>query len=127
MALILSLQCFLANLRYQSLFSVHYLEATILLFELLHSFHERGIHANKFKPLQAFLLKYFFCAVDEMLSEDPTFQLFTCSASQKVIDGFRDRYGDALVLYPSIRSEFGEMHANHSENKGIQFPGKNWG
>ena len=49
MALVLSLQCFLANLRYQSLFGVHLLEATILLLELLHPFHERGIHAAKFR------------------------------------------------------------------------------
>jgi len=69
----------------------------------------------------------FFRAIDERLSEDPTSTLFLCSDSQKVIDGFSDRYGDAFVLYPSIRSDFGEMHANHCENKGIQFPRKKLG
>ncbi len=69
----------------------------------------------------------FFDQADRILSLMPDAGVFVCSDSQPVIDVVRDRYGDKVVDYPAIRSEFGEMHAGHPENQGQSFPPKRLG
>ncbi|MEO0344011.1 MAG: hypothetical protein AAF198_11305 [Pseudomonadota bacterium] len=64
----------------------------------------------------------YFDQTDRLLKIAPDAGIFVCSDSQPVIDRVRDRYGSKVVDYPAIRSEFGEMHANHPENKGERFP-----
>jgi len=39
-----------------------------------------------------------------------------------VIRRVKQVYGDKVITYNSTRSEFGEMHADHSENNGKEFP-----
>ena len=45
MALPLSLERFFADLRDQSLLSVHFLQTPVLVFEFLHALHQGSIHA----------------------------------------------------------------------------------
>ena len=51
--LVLFLQSLLANLRFDPLFATHLLELTILLM-LLHTLHQRRIHANAFSTVRPF-------------------------------------------------------------------------
>ena len=39
---------FLANLRYQSFFGVHFLQSAVLVFEFLQALHERSVHTTEF-------------------------------------------------------------------------------
>lgn len=48
MALQLSLQRFLADLRFDALFSIHLLELTIFIFQLFQARHQGCIHAAEF-------------------------------------------------------------------------------
>ena len=63
----------------------------------------------------------FFKQTDEVLRLLPNAGIFTCSDSSAVIAAVQERYGDQVVIYPAQRSEFGEMHANHSANAGQNF------
>ena len=63
----------------------------------------------------------FFDAVDRILQGNPAAKIFACSDSELVIRKILSRFGDRVVLWPSHRSEFGEMHANHPANSGLNF------
>ena len=65
----------------------------------------------------------YFQNVNETLKHHPNSQIFICSDSEKVIRRVSQEYGDKVISYHSTRSEFGEMHANHPKNKGMQFSG----
>ncbi|MGA1134076.1 MAG: hypothetical protein ACO31I_17775, partial [Prochlorotrichaceae cyanobacterium] len=49
-------------------------------------------------------------------------QVFVCSDSSLVIDKVKKEYGDRVIVYEATRSPFGEMHANHDQNAGAEFP-----
>ena len=63
----------------------------------------------------------FFNALDERLARSPDAQILACSDSAVVVHEIITRYGERVVNYDAIRSEFGEMHANHPENRGTKF------
>ena len=63
----------------------------------------------------------FFEPIDNLLVQHPEAKVFVCSDSQNVIDHTVDVYGEQAITYDSSRSEFGEMHANHPQNKGLDF------
>lgn len=63
----------------------------------------------------------FFGAVDCILSEHPTARIFACSDSAAVMRSIVVRYGNRVMSWPALRSEFGEMHTSHPKNKGQIF------
>jgi len=63
----------------------------------------------------------YFNAVDKYLEKTPSAKIFACSDSQAVIDYIEQVYGDRVITYTSLRSDFGEMHADHPENVGLRF------
>ena len=63
----------------------------------------------------------FFEAVDRIAQDNPVAKIFACSDSEAVIRQIITRFGDRVVLWPAQRSEFGEMHANHPQNSGLNF------
>lgn len=63
----------------------------------------------------------FFAQVDAVVQQMPDAGILACSDSSQVIDAILARYGDRVVLWPAMRSAFGEMHADHPENTGISF------
>jgi len=63
----------------------------------------------------------FFDPVDELLQRHGTAKVLICSDSQDVIDHTVGVYGDRVITYDASRSEFGEMHANHPKNAGLEF------
>jgi len=63
----------------------------------------------------------FFDPVDKLLKQHPGARVLVCSDSQDVIDHTVKVYGDRIITYNACRSEFGEMHANHPKNKGLEF------
>lgn len=71
--------------------------------------------------------KSFFAELDKQLAKMPNSKLFLCSDSENVIKRFELEYKSQLITYPSTRSDFGEMHANHPENSGKVFPKKKLG
>lgn len=63
----------------------------------------------------------FFAQTDEALRLLPSAQIFVCSDSSTVIEHVQERYGERVISWNAQRSPFGEMHAHHSENKGLEF------
>jgi hypothetical protein len=63
----------------------------------------------------------FFRHADQSLRLLPEAGIFACSDSSRVIEAIVSRYGERVVCWPAIRSEFGEMHASHPANEGITF------
>jgi len=63
----------------------------------------------------------YFSAVDLQLKTHPNAKIFVCSDSQTVIDQVNQTYGERVISYPSARSAFGEMHADHAKNAGLIF------
>lgn len=63
----------------------------------------------------------FFAQTDEALRLLPSAQIFVCSDSGTVIEHVQERYGERVISWNAQRSPFGEMHAHHSENKGLEF------
>ena len=59
--------------------------------------------------------------LEQHLQFYPDASIFVCSDSQTVIDEIRHRYTDKVIVYPSSRSDFGEMHARHKNNAGLDF------
>lgn len=64
----------------------------------------------------------YFSSVNRILDKYPTSKIFICSDSEIVINKVFEEYPNRVIFYDSTRSAFGEMHANHIENKGIVFP-----
>jgi len=64
----------------------------------------------------------YFASVNSALQIYPEAKIFVCSDSEMVIRRVQKQYGGRVITYDSTRSEFGEMHANHSENNGTIFP-----
>jgi len=61
----------------------------------------------------------YFKYVDEQLQRQPDSKIFACSDSDFVISEIENKYGNKLITYNAIRSEFGEMHDhNHPKNVG---------
>jgi hypothetical protein len=92
--------------------------------------HLRGLGRNHGGALQMrakgqsqFEIDYprFFKFIDHRLVQQPEMKIFVCSDSQIVIDRVYDHYGDIVISYSASRSEFGEMHANHQNNQGLDF------
>ncbi len=72
--------------------------------------HSNSVNYERyFQPVNAALLKY------------PDAKILACSDSQEVIDHIIEVYGERTITYESTRSAFGEMHANHTQNKGLTF------
>lgn len=65
----------------------------------------------------------FFNAVDGIMEGRKDARIFACSDSLSVMRAIIDRYGSRVIFWPALRSEFGEMHANHPANAGQHFPG----
>lgn len=63
----------------------------------------------------------FFQQTDEALRLLPDAGILACSDSSDVIDAVLKRYGERVVVWPALRSTFGEMHANHKKNNGLTF------
>lgn len=63
----------------------------------------------------------FFTQTDYALKLVPEAGIFACSDSNTVIEAIVARYGGRVVTRPALRSRFGEMHANHAENNGLNF------
>jgi len=63
----------------------------------------------------------YFNAVDAALAQRPAAAVLVCSDSCMVIAAARQRYGQRLVVYQAQRSQFGEMHAGHPQNRGMTF------
>ena len=92
--------------------------------------HLRGLGRNRGGALQmrkqgqsTFGIDYgrFFSAVDKKLEENQHMKLFVCSDSQDVIDHTVQVYQDRVITFSASRSAFGEMHANHQNNLGLDF------
>ncbi|MGI9373476.1 MAG: hypothetical protein ACR2OJ_13355 [Hyphomicrobiales bacterium] len=66
-------------------------------------------------------LEPYFKQVDEALRILPDGGIFACSDSNKVIEEIQIRFGDKVIVYPAQRSDFGEMHTNHAQNRGLIF------
>ena len=64
----------------------------------------------------------FFEQVEVALRLLPEAGIFACSDSSLVIADIVSRFGDRVLTWPAIRSEFGEMHAGHAANAGQSFP-----
>ena len=77
----------------------------------------RGKHA----PDGTVPMELFFESVDKRLNDSKNTKIFACSDSSVVIDEVKAKYGDRVITYAAIRSEFGEMHAGHKENNGQIF------
>lgn len=68
-------------------------------------------------------LKPFCAVVDQEINTHPNALIFVCSDSSAVISSITTRYGERVVYWPALRSEFGEMHAQHPNNRGQTFSG----
>lgn len=67
-------------------------------------------------------LELYFSLLDQALQSRPEAGIFACSDSSQVIAAIQQRYGRRVVTFDATRSTFGEMHANHPENRGQNFP-----
>lgn len=76
---------------------------------------------QRFGSAQDVPVEVFFQQTDEALRLLPNARIFACSDSSKVMDAIQQRYGTRMVSWPALRSEFGEMHANHTANTGQSF------
>lgn len=63
----------------------------------------------------------YFKAVNNALEARPSARILVCSDSSEVIERTRHAYGERVISYAASRSEFGEMHADHPENEGLEF------
>jgi len=77
---------------------------------------------KKLAPESGVPFSLYFNSVNRALEENPDSKIFVCSDSELVIRQVQQEYGDRVICYNSTRSEFGEMHASHPENKGAVFP-----
>ena len=62
----------------------------------------------------------YFDAINRALTSN-TSQILVCSDSSVVIERAQMEFGDRVLTYTASRSKFGEMHANHRENRGQEF------
>jgi len=65
--------------------------------------------------------------ISEALKRMPKAKLFICSDSAKVIAKMQERFNEKVVCFDALRSEFGEMHAGHRQNRGLVFPPRTLG
>jgi len=63
----------------------------------------------------------FFKQVDEALRLLPEARIFACTDSESVMMAIQERFGAKIASWPALRSEFGEMHAQHPKNEGQDF------
>lgn len=63
----------------------------------------------------------FLSAVAARLERTPEALIFACSDSAQVIATLMTEFGDRLITSDASRSDFGEMHARHPKNKGLEF------
>lgn len=66
-------------------------------------------------------LPAYFRAVEQALERRPDARIFACSDSSFVIDSIVERFGERVFIYDATRSPFGELHAGHPRNAGLQF------
>lgn len=76
---------------------------------------------RRFKSAYSVPVEVFFHQTDEALRLLPQARIFACSDSSEVINAVKERYGSRVITWPALRSEFGEMHANHKANEGQFF------
>lgn len=81
--------------------------------------HMRGpgrVHGGMQYILEKLVLKegvpfqIYFKFVDEFLEQNNKTKIFLCSDSSYVIDECKKIYGDRVLTYDSLRSEYGELH-----------------
>jgi len=65
----------------------------------------------------------FFEAVERVISENQDAKILACSDSSVVIQAIKARFGNRVISWPALRSEFGEMHARHPRNLAEEFSG----